>query len=60
MKAREIQPGDVLPGSYTVLDVDVVPSHVKAHVRFEDGGDGYRVWDDTTAEVPLIRPARAR
>lgn len=60
MKAHEIKAGDQLVEfglvTYTVEEVvDVVPSHVKARVRYElDMTTGLRAWDPYD-EVPLTR-----
>lgn len=63
MKARDIRVGDVYADTtdstpespvYRVEEiVDVVPSHVKARVRYRDGGDGLRAWVPDH-EVPLV------
>lgn len=49
-KVRDLQPNDVTEW-YTVLEVEVFARSVRAKVRYPDGSEGTRVWDDRNIEV---------
>lgn len=51
-KAKDLKKNDVTEW-YTVLEVRVTSTKVIAIIRYNDGGDSQRVWDnpDTLVEV---------
>ena len=61
MLSQDIQSGDVFIDEdgttvvYTVEEVEVGPTEVRATVRYTDGGNGRRVWD-WGRETPVTRP----
>lgn len=51
-KAKELKKGDVTEW-YTILEVRVTPTKVIATIRYNDGGDSQRVWDDPEATITI-------
>lgn len=72
MRARDLQPGDRhtvrlpwAPHHHTIEVAEPPEIHedsaeVRVLVRYSDGGTGYRVFPDTEAQVPYIRPQTAQ
>lgn len=60
MNSDNIEPGDELRDEegklvYTVISKSTQPPHVRAVVKYIDGGHGVRIFE-AGKETPLIRP----
>lgn len=59
VRVADIHEGDILdqPGGWTALEnaTTMNDGTVFVLVGFLDGGNGMRVWDDASTEVPVIR-----
>ena len=52
-KVKDLKPGDKTPW-YEVISVSVTNKFVLANVKFNDGGDQLRRWDDCDTLVEVI------